>query len=526
MKMTAIRAHVEDDPFPALLASVTEHFAKSEGPFFTTDAEGLFELFLSGLHESIRQTYTCHACRHFFERFGGLVTIGDDGVTHSAIWPASANAPWPFFAALVGVKVAVLKAKVTGVFLSSDTIWGTPETGVWSHLYVRNPKPYRRPLLTAGQAMAEKSEERGMLLRGLAEYPRDAVAAALPLLESDSLYRSEKVLGVATWLIARHDERAATKHKAYRENLTWRAVATAPPGWCHVKTTMISTLLDDIVAGLPFATISRRFADKMHPLQYLRPQAAPSAGQLAEAEKVVAALKSAGSLERRYARLDEVEKLWEPRAPTPEAKPEGGVFAHLRPKNAAPTIAQPDPPAIAITWEKFAREVLPKAERIEYRVPSVGPFVALLTAVNPDAPPILQWDREDRRNPVSWYVYPGGSPPSQWGLRAGEWAEVSAVALFPHMWSGAPPSSHHGDGAVFLLAGCMDTRESSAGLFPEILRSEYHGIRSAIEAFSRAATPSGREQGNACGVDLRAWGQPFRVTTASGRLSYRIDRWD
>lgn len=525
MKSNALRAHVEDDPFPALLASVTDHFAGSEGPFFTTDAAGLFELFLSGLDESIRQVYACHSCRHFFERFGDLVTIDAAGEQRPAVWPLPSEVPPAFLDAIVRVTRAVDRAKVTDVFLSSDSIWGTPETGVWHHLYVRNPKPYRHALLTAWQAMAEKTQEREMLLRGLAEYSREAVAAALPLLESDSLYRSEKVLGVAKWLLDRHDERAVTKHKSHRENLTWRAVATAPPGWCHVKTTMISTLLDDIVAGLPFATISRRFADKMHPLQYLRPQAAPSAGQLAEAEKVVAALKSAGSLERRYARLDEVEKLWEPKAPVPEVKPEGGVFSHLKVNGVyRPTIAQPDPPAVAVTWEKFAREVLPKAERIEYHVPSFGPFVALLTAVNPDAPPILQWDREDRRNPVSWYVYPGGTVSSQWGLRMGEWAEVSAVALFPHMWGGAG-AGHHGNGVTFLLAGCMDTRESSAGLFPEILRSEYHGIRAAIEAYSRAATPSGREQGSACGVDLRQWGQSFRVTTATGRLSYRIDRW-
>jgi len=27
------------------------------------------------------------------------------------------------------------RAKVTGVFLSSEKVWGTPQTGVWSHLH-------------------------------------------------------------------------------------------------------------------------------------------------------------------------------------------------------------------------------------------------------------------------------------------------------------------------------------------------------------------------------------------------------
>jgi hypothetical protein len=529
MKASLLPVIRDDDEFPALLDSVQTHFRATSGPHFTTDAENLFALFLAALPEHLRQTYTCHACRRFMESFGGLVTLDESGVASPAIWPA--EAPSPFGPAVAAVVRAVRSAKVTGVFLSSATEWGQPVTGYWSHLSVA-PSPasvYRAtPLKTAGQAMAEKSEERAMLLRGLAEYPREVIAAALPLLESDSLYRSEKCLGVAKWLLALHDARNATKRKDHRENVVWRAVALAPPGWAHVKTTMISTLLDDIVAGLDFAVISRRFAEKMHPLQYLRPQAAPSAGVLAQAEKVVAALASAGSLERRYARLDEIEKLWEPKVATPEVKPTGGVFAHLQPKGAAPAIAQPDPPAVTITWEKFAREVLPKAERIEYRVPYSGPFVALLTAVNDDAPPIIQWDSEERRNPVSWYVYSGGSVASGWGLRSGEWAEVTAVTLFPHLWDGAERHTQHGKGAIFLLADCMDThaRSSSSGLFPEILRAEYHGIRSAIEAYSRSRPPSGREQGNACGVDLRAWGQAFRVTTATGRLSYRIDRWD
>lgn len=526
MKASLLPVIRDDDEFPGLLAAVRERFSEADGPFFTTDADGLFDIFLSGLPPHLRQTYTCHACRRFFESFGGLVTIDDLGAAASAIWPN--EAPEPFRAALAAVTKAVTSAKVTGVFLSASREWGQPVTGYWSHLSVTPPAAsvyHATPLKTAGQAMAEKSEERAMLLRGLAEYPREAVTAALPLLESDSLYRSEKVLGIAKWLLALHDAREATKRKDLRENIVWRAVALAPPGWAHVKTTMISTLLDDIVAGMDFAAVSRRFAEKMHPLRYLRPQATPSAGVLAQAEKVVAALKTAGSLERRYARLDDIEKLWEPK-PAERARPTGNVFGHLKPRGAAQVIAQPDPPAVPITWEKFAREVLPKAERIEYRVPMVGPFVALLTAVNADAPPIIQWDSEERRNPVSWYVYPGGSPAGQWGLRGGEWAEVAAVTLFPHMWGGPERHPQHGKGAIFLLAGCMDTLDSSAGLFPEILRSEYHGIRSAIEAYSRAATTTGREAGNACGVDLRVWGQAFRVTTATGRLSYRIDRWD
>jgi hypothetical protein len=161
-------------------------------------------------------------------------------------------------------------------------------------------------------------------------------------------------------------------------------------------------------------------------------------------------------------------------------------------------------------------------------VPAVGPFITLVTAVYPDAPPILQWDREDKRNPVSWYVQSGGALASQYGLDSGEWAKVTAVCLFPHQWDVEREYANHGKGAIFLLEGAVNKRGDCLGLFPECLRSELHGIRSVIERHQITGTLQGKEEASACGVDLRAWNQTFRVKLAgqSGTFDYLIDRWD
>lgn len=522
MKSTASRAPIPDDPFPALQACVAEYFsAFAKGPFFTTDAEGLFDVFLAQLPEELRPTYDCHACKAFIERYGGLVTLDEDGYMCPVAWPF--DAPEPFREAVTRMARKVTTAKVTGVFLSPDLVWGTPITGAWHHLAVipaRASVFHSTPLKTARQAMAAKLEERTALARGLADFPEATVRQAVALLESDAMGRSEKVLGVAQWLLALHHRRAATKLKALRENMVWHATATAPPGWCFVRSTMIGTLLTDLVDGLPVEAVARRFAEKMNPLVYMRPQAPPTAGNLAQAEKVVEVLMSAKALARRFATLDDVQKLWVPPEIEPQAK--GKVFGHLAPQKDEPV----DVPTNRITWEKFARDVLPGAEKIDYRVPPLGPFIALLTAADPTAPPILQWDDPEDRNPVSWYVYPGGSPAALWKLKAGKWVQVTAVSLFPHQWRGAGRHAHHGKGAIFFLEGCVDTTTPGSGLFPEILREEYHPIRASIEAYSRKAVPEGREASNACGVDLRPWNQTFRVTARGIRRSYLIDRWD
>jgi hypothetical protein len=209
------------------------------------------------------------------------------------------------------------------------------------------------------------------------------------------------------------------------------------------------------------------------------------------------------------------------------------VFGHLKNDKRE----TPDPidvnQAQVITWDKFNWTVLPNAERLEvYAEYGKSGFFAFVTASNPEAPPILQWDSETNRNPVSWYLYHGGSQPSHWNLAAGEFHEVTAVTLQPSGWTSEKAATHQGDGAYLIVRGCRDTSPDRAGLglFPEILRSEYHSIRAAMEAYSRSRKLSGEEEASACGMALQkssaSWNQLVRVTVAGARVLYRLDRWD
>jgi hypothetical protein len=493
-------------------------------PLFTTDAEGLFAAYLESFPEGEeRQHHNCSACRHFVERYAGLVTIDEKGLTRPAVLDVEDD---QYGAALAAMARLVRKAKVNGVFLSSVSVLGSPETGLWRHMAVELPKPmlHARLTQTAGQAMAEKREDFININRALAEFTLPMLEQALTLLKTDSLYRSEKVLGPAQWL---HDLHVAKAEALNKANVVWRAIAVAPAGFCHPRASMVGTLLDDIATGMDFAEVSRRFKSKMHPLQYQRPQAAPDAGAIAQAEKVVAQLGAAGALARRFARLEEVEAIWKPTIK--EAPKREGVFGHLKAKGEVEPVSMRVPP-VTITWEKFARTVLPEAEQIEFHARAHRDnFCALVTAANPDAPPILQWDSPERRNPVSWYVWNGGSAPEQFGLATGEWYPVSAVTFKPSMWGDPSKSVHHGEGVLFIIEGARETRMAGAALFPECLKSEFHGIRSVIEAYSRNAEIEGMENATACGITLHKgnpWAHVFRVTTKGRAIDYQLDRWD
>lgn len=499
---------------------IADRVARHEGPLFTTstDEKHLWGHYLTPIREDRRQHYNCHSCRRFIQRFGGLVKIDPEtGAATSLLWGAE-GVPAFFRASFDALRALVEGSKVTGVFLSSASTWGEPRTGEWTHMHGAPSKVHGNallfgaPLQSADQVMAEKREDYKMLVHALSDYSSALAAQAVRVLKSDTLYRSEKALGIAEWFASLHGK---------NHNQLWLAIATAPPGFAHVRSTMISTLLDDLKSGLSFEDVSRRWSEKMNPLQYQRPTAPPKAGAIDQAEKLVEKLGCARSLERRFATLADVQvKLWEPKPAKKEA-PTDGVFGHLRQPPAK--VNDLELPAVAMTWEKFKRTVLPDARQIEVRLPSRGNYYGLVTATHLDAPPILQWDLPERRNPVSWYVYPHGSSPSQWGLSGG-WGKVTALFLAPPHWHDEKKFSHQRKFISFSIEGAKDTDVSCLALFPECLKSEFHGIRSVIEAHSKKATVTGGDQASANGL---MFDEKNPVTVrVNGSASYTIDRWD
>lgn len=510
-----------NDGYEEFERNVREHAASYAGkPIFTTDAGRLWELYLAGLPESHRQHYNCHACRDFIERYGGLVTVSESFALVPVMWPV--EVPALFANSVKSIREAIMKAKITGVFLSEESVLGNPITGQWTHLSAPNIKPFAHPLKSVTSAIAEKKSDYILLKQSMIEYPIAIINQVLLLLRSDALYRSEKVIGVVEWFKRLLDSLEPQKNGRTRDNMLWQAVAIAPPGYCHIKNTVVGSLLDDLVSGTSYDEAARRFAAKMHPLQYQRPEAAPSAGNIKKAEEIVEKLGIAKSLVRRFARFDEISCIWKPKENVPENQ-SGGVFSHLIPKGKTP-IPDVNMSPIAITWRKFSEEVLPIAKSIDALVPSVGNFTAILTAEHHDAPPILQWDSLEHRNPCSVYVYSGGSIAEQWGLSPG-YTKVNGVCYEPAMWQEG--FDHQGKGVVFILDGAKDSRTTQGNaLFPETLKSELREVRSTIEAYSRQAEILGYGDASACGLAFGGNGHVvLKVTTDMGIATYDLDRW-
>ena len=503
---------------------------------FTTDANGLYDTFLDCLPAESRQIYNCNACRHFVNKFGGLVVIDENtGEQTPAMWNTNMNMEESVFhKAALRLCDKVKRSKVTGVFVTSGKTLGTPATGCWIHMATRVPDEaiYRSRIKTPHQVMTEKAEERRTLCRAIQVYSTETAAEAVNLLRSDSMYRGDKALGMAEWFLSVLHAIAGKGKKTH--NIIWYKVAAAPSGFCHIPASTVGALMEDIDSGLPLEEIRRRFAEKMDPLKYQRPQAVPGAGNVARAKEIVEKLGIATSLKRRFARLEELQTIWLPAHDDRDAAHATGVFAGVETKKSAKkkrAVKSQYIPTETVTWAKFRRKVLDRAKQIEFLVSGRREnFAAILTAEDPESPPIIQWDTEQKRNPFSWYVYAGGSLPSRWNLNA-YIVKITGIILKPSLWQ--PGFEHHGQGVIFILEGAKDSNYQNCGngLFPEILKSELREVRATIEAYSRKQSIGGYNEASACGLMIGPDGSfntnpTFRVTTDEGITNYQIDRWE
>lgn len=490
--------------------SYVDSMSLPNGSLFKTNAP-LWDIYLNSFSsEEAKQHYNCNTCKSFIRRYGNLVTINDDGTTTSALWDP-AKAPEEIRNAVGEMKHHAEVAKVVGVFVSSLKTLGVRENGLpdacYHHYHVANPNPTPKWRESDGEAMARKLEDFRTLSSALAGYRVDVLEKAFALASSNALYRSEKVLGHAEWLL--HLKKATSSRPAVASNLIWKAVSTAPAGFCTPRSSVLGSLLDDLGNGLSVADATNRFAEKLHPLRYRRPTAAPTDGAIDAAEKLVEKLGVARSLERRYATIEDIEKLW---WPSEGNIGDSSVFGHLKNSN-------PDTSSVNrgnITWVKFAADVLPRAKSIEVYIPhGLSDYTVFTSATHFDAPLIFQWD-----NPVSWYHWHGGCLPGFMGLKPG-WAKCKAVCLYPHMWGGNKRANFDSN-MSFIIEGAYEQPHMGISLFPEALKAELHGIRKVVERHSATSKLTGEGAPHVIGKGV---GSRVRVDIGV-TVEYTIDRWE
>ena len=499
---------------------------------FTTDVTDLYEVYIKAMPVPLRKYYSCHDCKKFINKYGTLVVVDSDGKLSSPYWD-TLHTYCEHKKAVKAVIKRLEEATITGVFYSKEKKWGVATSNKWSHLFITPPKHlvFKELALTAFQASAVKRENYNNVFNALKMYTVPLLKKAVSLLESEALYRSEKVVGPAKFLLELK-EIFVNHPKVEASNLIWNKVASAPDGFCHPSSSVIGSLLDDLKKGFSISEVKASFDNKMNTYTYQRPQAAPAAGNIVQAEKLIEKMGLVESLRRRCAALVDLECLWKPlqmnrRKTTKCGAP--GVFSGVVAKSSVPTTHPThNSTKINITWTKFSTKVLPNLVKISALIPWRGNFVSYLTASNKRCKPLLPWDAPKKRNHNSVYMYINGSGSAQWALVAGEYVNVLAVVLPPYLNS-TTDFSHFGKSVGFVLHGAHDINVRAVGLalFPETIRSDLHSVRATIEAYSKGNVLE--ETHKSIGALSFNEGAPIVVKVldnANVETIYEIDRWE
>jgi hypothetical protein len=513
-------------------ASLKNAQQQSKGVLFTVDTEGLWEEYLACFTDPVeRQMHNCRCCQNFIRHYGGLVWISEGGVAHTAIWDETALGPhvphryWDVVRRLTRV---VGQRKVEQLYLSSDVIWGRPQEGGFSHFWAQPaPNSFERRL-TAGQAMAVRKEGHKHLGIALNDFNHQHLQQAVSMLQAGGLARPESILPMAEFLLDLQNKVHGKKGE-HRSQIIWQAIGRSAVGWWTPRASALGVLIEEIAAGKNVREITRAHGERMDPLKYQRPQAAPAAGTVKQAELIFEKLGLGPALRRRPMALEEMDLFWRPRPPSPP--PSGtGLFSHLQTKNGAPppSKAELNSQSVTMTFAKFRRDVLPHALSIKLLTFGHGNYLGITTAVDPEAPPILQWDELVQRNPAAWYVYSGGSSALQWNLPSAQFVSVLGISLLPAEWYGKELYKHQSHGRVlFVLEGARDKYNKCLALFPECMRNDLHSVRSVIEAHSKSQALEDEPRQHAAGLVISEKMQfpvKLQVTTQNGVAHYAIDR--
>lgn len=527
--------HDHDASYDALLGLVQRTVeARMHGiprPVFRVETFGnLYEVFIAHLPAHLHQVHNCRACREFVNRFGSLVVLSETGEAKSLLWPDEyIEAGQDYAEAIQAVRRLVEGRQVLCQFFTDQHELGISQTGPWRHLHMALMGPIWAKVVHAQpeQAMALSREHFGMVERALAEWPLATLDQAHGLLAGSALSGASKFRAPLAWLRDLHRNASSARRPGTNRsaNQIWLANASAPEGYKHMRGSALATLLDDIKAGRRTEDLVERWDRVMHPLKYQRPQVAPTAGNIAAAERLVAELGIERSLERRFAGVEDCELLWRPRGDVTPEPSTIGVFASVKPKKRDFTPARRAIRSGLMSWRAFEEDVLPRARAIKVLAPALGNYTAIVTAVHPDAPCLMKYGHH-----ASSYVYHGGSLSSRWGLAGGQRHMVTGICHQPWEWKlVGQPMPHFGEGIVLMIANCVDRQNSNAALFPELMRGDLHAVRSTIEAFSKnnVIRRLGIE-GYACGLAFSAnRGQRIDVVvfTDTTEESVTIDRW-
>jgi hypothetical protein len=360
------------------------------------DKNELKETYLSSFPEGTNPIFVtntehdCNCCMQYIRSVGNVLAIVDGKLV--SVWDIDIGGHYQVVADAMS---ALVKSKgINGLFLHHESDAGQAVThsltdGVsktWDHFHQKLPSRCVSYIDDMPSKLSKVNNNYNTLKRAFSELKIDSVVVVQDLIAQNSLYRGEEQKAVVDVF--------ATFKRLYdsadnKELFLWETVIK----FKHLssfRNSAIGTLVTDLSDGMPLEKAVKSFEDKVAPANYKRPKSLVTASMIKKAETKVVELGIADSLQRRYAKINDIiinNVLFADRT----AKASMGVFDELL---SDVTEKLPNLDKVEeVSINTFLTNILPKSKSIEvFFGNELKPsLVSLIAPVNKEAPSILKW---------------------------------------------------------------------------------------------------------------------------------------
>lgn len=386
--------------FNTLQKSVQKQFEKvlAGGVLYrvASDRDKIWEVYLNGFSEELKQEHNCNCCKSFIRQYGGIVSI-KDGVI-STLWDIDTD---PIYAEPIkALKKYVTALAIEGLFFSENVKAGVEKNldkvrnVIWNHFYLEIPRNFVKK--DCGETCSQATADKEVLKRSLEEISDDAVETVLELIGQGSLYRGNEYKGAIQSFQKVKVAYKKIKNVRTKELFCWEQSRNLGPAVSRIKNTAIGTLLVDLTKGDDLDKAVGAFERMVAPTNYKRPTSLVTPKMVEAAKERLQELGLVGALKRRQLSdrdLNVNNSLFVFRKNTGELD----IFDEIK-KDVSinpKTLSKVE----EISIDDFIKNVLPTAKGISALVENshFGNFVSLVGPQDADSGNLLKWN-----NDYSW----------------------------------------------------------------------------------------------------------------------------
>ena len=428
------------------LNKMLDYVEKNNSTLYETDIDKdeLWEVYLSSFPEGTnkmyrkRREYDCGHCRNFIKTIGGAVAIVD-GKIHT-IWEIDTD-DVVFQPVVDALRTYVESKPIKDIWRHFTNTVGVKSTNEytedkqiikWTHMYTPIPERLLERKSDIPTAKAKVRDRKNVFKRSLDEITEEAVDTVLELIASNTLYRGQE------WERVLKDFRKYQREynvlsDEEKDTYAWAKAMTIGDVIGRIRNHSIGTLLVNISEDMDLDNAVKAYENVVAPANYKRPKAIFTKKMLEDAKKTVTDLGYMDSLQRRFAKLDDITVnniLFCNRDAAPRIQGGLDIFDEMSKEVAV------NPKKFSkveeISAEKFVSDVLPTAKELEvlFENRHKKNMVSLIAPVNKDAKNMMKWS-----NPFSW-AYSGNMTDSEMKERVkNAGGAVDGVLRFSIQWN-------------------------------------------------------------------------------------------